>query len=185
MPHTQQRSSAALAVISEAVHAQTCGAHGGSRPCRDANDCGRPPSRERRLAPSPPAGNERASTRSARQRQRFLLYKIDERQRFLLSCSVRIVILEFGLGRLTAREHQGVDRLPHRAKLTDPSSGSGRRPAPAGLGQRAAPKRSGPGRPGALPACPPGSRLLGCGPWAPAAGSRPATRHRLGSPVPR
>jgi hypothetical protein len=27
--------------------------------------------------------------------------------------------------------------------------------------------------------------LLGCDPWAPAAGSRPATRHRLGSPVPR
>jgi hypothetical protein len=28
------------------------------------------------------------------------------------------------------------------------------------------PKRSGPWRPGALPACPPRSRLLGCGPWA-------------------
>jgi hypothetical protein len=45
-------------------------------------------------------------------------------------------------------------------------------------------KRSGPGRPGALPACPPQGRLLGCGPRAPAAGSLPATRHRLGSPVP-
>jgi hypothetical protein len=46
-------------------------------------------------------------------------------------------------------------------------------------------KHSGLWRPGALPACPPRSHLLGCGPWAPVAGSRPATRHRLGSPVPR
>ena len=98
---------------------------------------------------------------------------------------MRIVVLEFGLGRLAARVHLEVDGLTHGAKRTDPSSGSGRRPAPAGLGQRAAPKRSGPGPPGALPACPPGSLPLGCDPWAPAAGSRPATRHRLGSPVPR
>jgi hypothetical protein len=102
---------------------------------------------------------------------------------------VRIVVLEFGLGRLAAQDHPEADRLTHGAKLerADPSGGSGRRPAPAGLGQRAAPKRSGPGPPGALPACPPGSLPLGCDPWAPAAGSRPATRprHRLGSPVPR
>jgi hypothetical protein len=40
-------------------------------------------------------------------------------------------------------------------------------------------------RSGALPACPPGSRLLGCCLWFPATVSLPATRHRLGSPVPR
>ena len=82
------------------------------------------------------------------------------------SCSVRIVVLEFGLGRLTARDHPEVDRLPHRAKRTDPSSGSGRRPAPAGLDQRAAPSAPGPAPWGSasVPARESPARVLPVGP---------------------
>ena len=88
------------------------------------------------------------------------------------------------LGRLPTGPSQATSvpasgpRVPSRASLSVPGAAtrppatrafaprSAKQPPPLHKVRPGTAQRSGPGRPGALPACPPGSRLLGCGPWA-------------------
>jgi hypothetical protein len=90
--------------------------------------------------------------------------------------------------RLAVQVHPEFHRLTNGAKLerSDPWSDSGRRPASAGLDQRSAPPSvSGPGALGLSQHVRPGAACSSATRGPPPAGSRPATRHRLGSPGPR
>ena len=90
---------------------------------------------------------------------------------------MRIVVLVSGLGRLAAQVHPEFHRLTNGAKLerSDPWSGSGRRPAPAGLGQRSAPSVPGPGALGLCQHARPGVACSGAarGPLPKVLGPRP------------